>query len=361
MSKEIVIFLFLVLFVLLMIGFILLKKSNDRLVQAFEQEKKQNLIMEKQQLESLYQFQERFQHTVQMQNKILEDNLDKRLFTLDQKVNQSLSQGFSKTQDTFTNVVERLATIDQAQKNIDKLSTELMSLQNILTDKSSRGIFGEIQLNQILYSVFGEKNDAVYKTQYQLSNNRIADVMLFAPEPLGHIAIDSKFPLENYERVIHAEGIEKEKYEKEFVRDLKKHIDDIANRYIIKDETADQAFLFLPAEAIFAYINAYHPEIVAYSQKRSVWIVSPTTLISTLTTIQSILKNMEREKYAHIIQEELDKLGIEFNRFHKRWSDLSRHVEMVNGDIQKLHITSEKLSNQFERIAEVDKALIKDD
>lgn len=368
MSKEILVILFLMLLIILIL-FILARRSNaemilklsDDLQKNIEIEKQQNLVREKQQLEMLYQFQERLQHSLQVQNKLLEDNLDKRLYALDQKVNHSLAQGFSKTQDTFTHVSERLATIDEAQKNIDKLSSDLISLQDILTDKSSRGIFGEIQLNQILYAIFGEKNDEIYQIQYKLSNQRIADAILFAPEPLGNIVIDSKFPLENYDRLIKAEGLEKEKYKKEFVRDFKKHIDDIASRYIVKDETAQQAFLFLPAEAIFAYINAYHPDIIAYSQRKSVWIVSPTTLMSTLTTVQSILKNIEREKYAHIIQDELEKLGVEFARFHQRWLDLSRHLEMVNGDMQKLHITGNKLHRQFEMIAKVDKDLIKDD
>lgn len=370
MNNDILILLILLI---LIIGMVLLafqfKKMNqtmisdlsERVEQAFDQNEERLLIKEKQQLETLYQFQERMQKSSQLQNKILEDNLDKRLYNLDLKVNQSLEKGFSQTHHTFTNVVERLAKIDGAQKKIDGLSKEIISLQDILTDKSSRGAFGEIQLNQILYSVFGEKNDKVYQTQYKLSNNKIADVMLFAPEPLGNIAIDSKFPLENYERIIRADKALKSTYEKDFVRDFKKHIDDIADKYIIKGETADQAFLFLPAEAIFAYINAYHPELITYSQKRCVWIVSPTTLISTLTTIQSILKNLEREKYAHIIQEELENLGIEFTRYHERWQDLSRHVEMVNKDIARLHITSEKISKQFDAISQVDKALFKDD
>ena len=142
-----------------------------------------------------------------------------------------------------------------------------------------------------------------------------------------------------------------------FINDVKKHINDIAEKYIIPGETSNEAIMFLPAEAIFAEINAYHPELLNYAYDRKVWIAGPTTLISTLSIISMILKNMERDKYAKIIHAELDKLGIEFNRYKERWDKLSRSVKSVNQSLDELHTTSEKISKRFASIknAEIDK------
>ncbi|MDD5979834.1 MAG: DNA recombination protein RmuC, partial [bacterium] len=224
---------------------------------------------------------------------------EQRLLEINEKVNERLDQNFEKTNKTFINVLERLSKIDEAQKKIDSLSNDIVSLQGILTDKKTRGIFGEVNLKHILESVFGPENDLIYKLQYTLPNGYIADSILFAPEPLGTIAIDSKFPLENYRLMVdkNLSVIEREKYEKMFKADVKKHIDAIHDKYIINGVTTDQAIMFLPAEAIFAEINAYHSDIIDYSYKKHVWITSPTTLISTLTVIEMIIKNIERDKY----------------------------------------------------------------
>ena len=135
----------------------------------------------------------------------LNENVERRLMVINDKVNERLDQNFEKTNQTFTNVIERLSKIDEAQKKIDTLSSDIVSLESILTDKKSRGIFGEVNLKHILSSVFGEKNDKIYKVQYTLSTGVIADSVLFAPEPLGTIAIDSKFPLENYQNMFSRE------------------------------------------------------------------------------------------------------------------------------------------------------------
>ena len=209
----------------------------------------------------------------------LNEQLEKRLILINEKVNERLDQNFEKTNKTFTDVLTRLSKIDEAQKKIETLSTDIVSLQSILTDKKSRGIFGEVNLKHILTSVFGERNDNIFRLQYKLSTGVIADSVVFAPEPLGTIAIDSKFPLENYQMMVdkNLSRAERENYEKMFKSDVKKHIDAISSKYIIPGETADQAIMFLPAEAIFAEINAYHPDIIDYAYKRKVWITSPTT------------------------------------------------------------------------------------
>ena len=282
--------------------------------------------------------------------------MENKLNMINDRVNERLDESFNKTNKTFTSVLERLTKIDEAQKKIDNLSTDIVSLQSILTDKKSRGIFGEINLKHILVSIFGEKNDNVYKLQYTFGNNTIADAVIFAPEPLGTVAIDSKFPLENYQIMVdrNKSQVERTTAEKQFKIDVKKHIDAISDKYIIPGVTSNQAIMFLPAEAIFSEINAYHSDLVEYAYKRHVWITSPTTLISTFTVIQVLLKNIERDKYTSIIHDELNKLGIEFSRYKERWDKLSRSIETVNKDVESIHVTTDKISKRFESISSVD-------
>jgi len=278
-------------------------------------------------------------------------NINDQMKGINEKVEERLGQGFDKTNKTFQDVIERLAKIDSAQKKIETLSTEVVQLNSILTDKKSRGTFGEVQLTQILQSVMGE-NKALYELQKKLSNGTMVDALLHAPKPLGDIAVDSKFPLENYQRMVdkNLSDLERANAEKDFKRDVKKHIDDIASKYIIDEETADQAFMFIPAEAIFAEITAYHEDIIMYSQKKNVWLVSPTTLISTLTTILTIVKNIERDKQTSIILTELRKLGDEFKRYSDRWAKLKRSIDSVSNDANNVNISSRKISQKFDYI-----------
>lgn len=289
----------------------------------------------------------------------LNENVERKLLEINDRVNQRLDENFEKTNKTFSNVLERLTKIDEAQKKIDSLSTEIVSLQSVLTDKKTRGIFGEVNLNYILTSVFGENNQNIYQIQAKMSNGAIADAVLYAPSPLGTVCIDSKFPLENYERMTNRELSKavREVAFKQFKLDVKKHIDAIHDKYIIAGETAEEAILFLPAEAIFAEINAYHPDLLRYAYQKKVWITSPTTLMSTLTTIHMIIKNMERDKYAKVIHEELTKLGVEFDRYRVRWNALSTHIETVSKDVRELNITTDKITKRFDSInnAEVGK------
>ncbi len=286
----------------------------------------------------------------------LNEQLEKRLMMINEKVNERLDQNFEKTNKTFLNVMERLSKIDEAQKKIETLSSDIVGLQSVLTDKKTRGIFGEVNLNHILANVFGEKNDSIYQLQYNLSTGVIADSVLFAPAPLGKICIDSKFPLENYQMMVDKKLPQdvRDNYEKMFKQDMKKHIDAISSKYIIDGETANQAILFLPAEAIFAELNAYHTDIIEYAYKKRVWITSPTTLISTLTVIQMIIKNMERDKYTSIIHDELNKLGLEFARYKERWDKLAKSIQTVNKDVENVTITTDKITKKFETINRVD-------
>lgn len=286
----------------------------------------------------------------------LNERMEKKLSQINDKVNERLDDNFAKTNKTFTNILERLSRIDEAQKKIDTLSTDIVSLQSILTDKKSRGIFGEINLKHILVSIFGERNDNVYRLQYTFPNTTIADAVIFAPEPLGTVAIDSKFPLEHYQKMVdkNLSPLERTAAEKEFKADVKKHIDAISSKYIIPGITSDQAIMFLPAEALFAEINAYHSDLVEYAHRKRVWICSPTTLISTFTVIEVLLKNMERDKYTSIIHDELNKLGVEFSRYKDRWDKLSRSIQTVSKDVEDIHTTTDKITKRFNSINSVE-------
>ena len=304
---------------------------------------------------NINRFKDEFKKSVNDDFEALNRKIEGRLDLMNAKVEERLAKGFEETTKTFGSVLERLGKIDEAQKKIEALSSNVVSLQDILTDKKSRGIFGEVQLYQILVSVFGEKNDRTYQKQYKLSNNTMVDAMLFTPEPIGNIAIDSKFPLENYRKMYDSELTNEERINarKEFVGNLKKHIDDISEKYIIRNETSDQAIMFLPAEAIFAEINAYHTDVIDYAYRKNVRIASPTTLVSVLTTIQMILTNIEREKYASVIQEELGKLHEEFGRYEKRWKALEKDIEKVTKDVKEITTTSNKISKRFTEISNV--------
>ena len=293
----------------------------------------------------------------------LNEQVEKRLLAVNEQVNLRLDQNFEKTNKTFTNVIERLSKIDEAQKKIDILSSDIISLQSILTDKKTRGIYGEVHLKHLMSNIFGEKNDTIYRLQYPLPNGTIVDCILFAPSPLGTICIDSKFPLEHYQKMVDRKLSKEERLiaEKQFKLDVKKHIDAIADKYIIEGVTSRQAIMFLPAEAIFAEINAYHQDLVDYAYRRRVFITSPTTLISTLTVIQMIIKNMEKDKYTSIIHEELNKLGLEFARYKERWDKLSKSIQTVNKDVENVSITTDKISKKFTSINQVDIKALKEE
>lgn len=286
----------------------------------------------------------------------LNEKISFNLEKINMRVEERLSEGFEKTNKTFVNILERLSKIDEAQKKIDSLSTNIVSLQDVLTDKKSRGTFGEVQLNHILTSVFGESNNKIYEIQKKLTNGTIADAVLYIPEPVGMLCVDSKFPLENYQRMIDKSIAETDRktYERDFKANVKKHINDISSKYIIDGETSEQAIMFLPAEAIFAEINAYHQDLIDYAGSKRVWIASPTTLMSVLSTVQVVLRNMEREKYAGIIHEELNKLGKEFKLYKERWDSLAKDIKRVSDDVDKIHITSNKIEKKFDKISKVE-------
>lgn len=301
-------------------------------------------------------FKSDFSRDINEDFNILNERIENKLRLISDKVNERLDENFERTNKTFSSVLERLSKIDEAQKKIDTLSSDIISLQGILTDKKTRGIFGEVNLENIMCNVFGKNNNKIYQMQYTFNNGTIADCVLFTPEPLGTIAIDSKFPLEHYQEMVDKNNskLAREQAEKMFKMDMKKHIDAISSKYIIPGVTTDQAILFLPAEAIFAEVNAYHQELLDYAYKKRVWITSPTTLISTLTTIQVIIKNLERDKYAKVIHQELRLLDSEFKRYKDRWDKLYRSIETVSRDVKDIHTTTDKITKRFNSINQVE-------
>lgn len=281
--------------------------------------------------------------------------VDGRLEQISGKVTERLDEGFKKTNDTFVRVMERLATIDEAQKKIDGLTTNVVSLQELLGDKRSRGAFGEVQLEGLVRNVLPVNSFAM---QHVLPNGTRVDCALFLPEPTGTVAVDSKFPLENYHRMLERESndLERAAAQRLFKADVKKHVDDIASKYIISNVTSDGAVMFIPAEAVFAEIHAYHPDLIEYAMQKRVWVVSPTTLMAVLNTARAVLKDVETRKQVHIIKDELGKLGKEFGRFDTRMKKLADHIRQAHEDAQDVQTTSQKISRRFAQIERVELA-----
>ena len=279
--------------------------------------------------------------------------VDSRLEEIGGKVSERLDEGFKKTNETFISVMERLATIDEAQKKIDGLTVNMVSLQELLGDKRSRGAYGEVQLEGLVRNVMPVSS---FSMQHSFENGTRVDCALFLPEPTGTVAVDSKFPLENYHRMFDSSLSDAEQNiaEKQFKADIKKHVDDISSKYIIPNVTSDGAVMFIPAEAVFAEIHAYHPEIIDYAMIKRVWLVSPTTLMAVLNTARAVLKDVEMRKQVHIIKDELGKLSKDFERFDVRMKKLADNIRQAHDNAQEVHISSQKITNRFKQIERVE-------
>ena len=276
-----------------------------------------------------------------------------RLKQISGEVDKQLQKGFEKTTATFTDVMKRLTIIDQAQQKITELSSNVVGLQDILNDKRSRGAFGEIQLNSLIRNVIP---DGHFSLQHTLSNGKRVDCLLFLPDPTGNIAIDAKFPLESFKQLQASNLSSQQQHtlEQQFRNDIKKHIQDIASKYIISEETSDGAMMFIPAESVFAEIHAHHPEIIELAQKSRVWLVSPTTMMAVLTTARAVLKDAATRKQVHIIQQHLNALGTDFSRFQARMDNLARHINQAQQDVEQVHVSSKKISSRFNKIEQVE-------
>ena len=284
---------------------------------------------------------------------VLTQATDKRLQEISGQVEKRLAEGFEKTTKTFSDILQRLALIDDAQKKITELSTNVVSLQEVLNDKRSRGAFGEVQLNSLIRNVLPEQS---FKLQHTLSNGKIADCVLFLPKPTGNVVVDSKFPLENYRKMMDFEQADSDRKsaQRQFKIDIKKHINDISDKYLIDNETADGAIMFIPAEAIFAEIHGHQSNLVDFANKKRVWLASPTTLMAILTTARSVLKDEATRKQIHIIQAHLSDLAQDFNRFKGRFASLAKHIDQAAVYVKQIHTSADKISSRFEKIEQVE-------
>lgn len=283
----------------------------------------------------------------------LNQSTQQHLVQISESVEAKLMKGFEKTNDTFINIIQRLAIIDDAQKKITDLSSNVVSLQEILSDKRSRGAFGEVQLNTLIQNVLPK---ASYHLQYTLSNGTRADCLLLLPEPTGKIVVDAKFPLENFKKFVDNDNNEATKLsaKQQFKIDIRKHIQDISQKYILPGETAEGALMFIPAEAIFAEIHAHHPDLVEYAWQAKVWLASPSTMMAILTTACAVLKDSATRLQVHVIQDHLRLLAQDFLRFEKRMDNLSRHLQQANLDAEQISTSAQKISKRFHQIEKVD-------
>ncbi len=283
---------------------------------------------------------------------LIETN-ERRLAEISGKVEERLDKGFEKTTSVFADVLKRLALIDKAQEKIADLSKNVVSLQEVLADKRSRGAFGEVQLSALISNMIPENS---YSLQHTFDNGVRADCVLFLPEPTGTICIDSKFPLESYQRMtdLTLGDADRKTAEQQFRRDIKKHIHDIASKYIISGETSDGAMMFIPAEAVFAEIHGHYPELVEEAHRARVWLTSPTTMMAVLTTSRAVLKDAATRQQVHIIQEHLVRLSQDFGRFQERMDKLATHIDQANRDVLDVNKSAKKITSRFTKIEKVE-------
>lgn len=285
--------------------------------------------------------------------KELIDTNERRLKEIGGKVEERLDQGFEKTSKVFQDVLKRLVEIDKAQEKIAELSGNVVSLQEVLSDKRSRGAFGEVQLSALISNMMPENS---YSLQYTFGSGARADCVLFLPDPTGTLCIDSKFPLESYQRMTDPAlgDADRKTAEQQFRQDIKKHIKDISSKYIIPGETSDGAVMFIPAEAVFAEIHGHYPDLVEEAQRARVWLASPTTMMAILTTSRAVLKDAATRRQVHIIQEHLVALSQDFGRFQQRMDKLATHIDQANRDVADVNKSARKITSRFTKIEKVE-------
>jgi DNA recombination protein RmuC len=286
------------------------------------------------------------------QERAMRELLEARLKEVTKNVSDGILKSTDRTVDSMTQIQKRLAVIDEAQKNISDLSTQMVGLQDILSNKQARGAFGEVQLNDLVSAVLP---NAAYAFQATLSNGRRADCLLHLPNPPGSIVIDAKFPLESFQALANAKDeAEKKTAGRAFAADVIKHINDIADKYILPGETAESALMFLPSESVYAEIHANFRDVVEKSHKARVWIVSPTTMMATLNTVRAVLKDVRMREQAHVIQKEVEILALDVTRLDGRVASLKRHFTQAEGDIRQIETSTGKITSRAEKIGEIE-------
>lgn len=278
--------------------------------------------------------------------------MEQRLAEVQRQMGESLHGTATRTARSLGELQQRLETIDKAQANIEKLSGNVLSLQDILSNKQTRGAFGEIQLHDIVQKALPK--DA-FTMQATLSNGKRADCLIHLPNPPGPIVIDAKFPLEAYEALRRAENPRQMQEAGQLLRGaVRAHIRAISERYVIEGETADGALMFLPSEAVYAELHANFADVVREGFAAKVWIVSPTTCMATLNTMRAVLKDARMREQAGAIRKELSLLYNDVERLGARVENLDRHFGQAAKDIEEIKISSEKATKRARRLDNFD-------
>ena len=287
----------------------------------------------------------------------INEKLNEKIVEILKNTQTTLEGGFEKTSKSYADLVEQLTLISQAKENIESLSTEVISLKSVLENNQNRGKFGEFALERILFSIFGDAKDGVYEFQYKLKNydeNERPDAVIFLPEPNKLLCIDSKFPFADYRGIIEATSDEeRETCQKGFGMAVKKHITDIANKYIIKNTTAEYALMFVPSDAVFGYINSQLINVVEYARSKNVILTSPSTLQPILATINLVKIQYERKKNIDNILKSINALSKKFTQFTNGWDQLSKTVAKLDEHRMAVDKNVRNLSEQFDKIESV--------
>lgn len=288
---------------------------------------------------------------LQAQERALARAVEERLADMAKRLDDGLQQSAHRQAVTMHDLRERLAVIDAAQKNITELSAQVVSLQDILSNKQSRGAFGEIQLADLVQSILPP---SAYEFQATLGGGKRVDCLLKLPNPPGPIGVDAKFPLESWHQLRQArDEAEKTLAGRAFATAMLKHVRDIAEKYIVPGETAESALMFLPSEAVYAELHANFPDVVEKSYRAKVWIVSPTTLMATLNTVRAVLKDARMREQAGLIQTEVRLLLDDVERLDNRVAQLDKHFIQATEDIRQIRISTDKVVKRADRIEAV--------
>ena len=284
----------------------------------------------------------------------LRESLDTRLNTVSERVGKSLSDTQERNSENLKQLHERLALIDRAQKNIETLSGEVSGLQSLLSNKQSRGAFGEKQMQDLIQTYLPPN---AFSFQETLSNGKRVDALIHLPNDQGHVAVDSKFPMESWRRLTEADNTPAAAQAKrDFARDVSVHIKAIAEKYLIFGETHDIAMLFLPSEAIYAELHANFPDVIEKGFTQKVMIVSPTTFMATLHTMRAVMKDAAMREQAHIIQREVGAMATDVGLLDERVSKLQTHFNQSAEDMRKIRISTEKITKRADKIETLDVA-----
>jgi DNA recombination protein RmuC len=363
-TEALLIVLVVVVIALAVVTFIRLKPTDDARVDLMDRRMAELLnnqqalggkvdTVSTQQVESSRQLTESFGKSQQQLGQTLADRLAK----VEAEMNKNLASSSKDTAESLAGLKERLETIDKAQDNIMALSEQVVSLQHVLDDNPARGAFGEIQLADIVESMLPS---FAYQMQAPLLNGKQVDCLIKLPDPPGPISVDAKFPLKAYQEMLEADSQkDRDKAGKQLAADTKKHIRDIADKYVAQridneSSTAENALMFIPSEAVYGELHAHHPSVIAESHKHKVYLVSPTTLMATLTTVRAILRDVEMRKQASVIQGEVGVLLTDIGRLNERVTSLDRHFDQAARDIEQIKKSSTKIVSRGDNIESLD-------